>query len=160
MSDELEEQPIAAPQEPDWKAATLRAQADYANLQKDLAAQRIQMMTLATAHAVEKFLPVYDYFKRAMAHVPAADEQSPAVQNWMTGTGHIAQLFKSTLAQLGVTEMETVGKPFDPSWMEAIKEEPAEGVAPGTVLTEVAGGYEMSGKIIKPAQVIVAAETK
>lgn len=163
MSDELENKneevvtpaPAAAPT--DWQAAAARAQADYANLQKEVSADRARMGAFATAQAVQNFLPVYDYFKRAMAHVPA-EEFSPALKQWMTGTMHIAQLFKTTLMGLGVTEMETVGAQFDPARMEAVKEEYQEGAAPGTVLTEVEGGYMYGEKIIKPARVIVVAE--
>jgi molecular chaperone GrpE len=163
MSDELQNQneevvvQAATPAETDWHAVSQRAQADYVNLQKEVAADRMRMGAFATAQAVQNFLPVYDYFKRAMAHVPT-EEQSPAWKQWMVGTMHIANLFKTTLTQLGVTEMETVGAPFDPAKMEAVKEEYKEGVAAGTVIAEVEGGYEMNQKIIKAARVIIAAE--
>lgn len=147
----------------DWEARATeylagwqRAQADYANLQRETAAQRAEMGAFATARAVTAFLPVYDYFKRALAHTPPQSDASPAVQQWVTGVTHIRDLFKSTLAQLGVTEMETIGTPFDPATMEAVKEEEREGAASHTVIEEVEGGYKLNEKIIKTPKVIIA----
>lgn len=135
-----------------WK----RAQADYANLQREVTAQRIEMGKHATAEVVLSFLPVYDYFKRALAHVPPESEQSASVKNWFAGTQHIVGMFKMTLSQFGVEEIEVRGKPFDPHTMDAVKEDVREGVEAGTVIEEVEGGYKMGEKILKAAKVIVA----
>jgi len=135
-----------------WK----RAQADYTNLQKEVAVQRAEMGKHATAEVVLGFLPVYDYFKRALAHQPPESEQSASVKNWFIGTQHIAGMFKMTLSQFGVDELEVKGKQFDPHSMDAINEEVREGIAPGTVIEEIEGGYKMGNKILKPAKVIVA----
>ena len=142
----------------EYLAGWQRAQADYANLQREVTAQRIEMGKHATAEVVLSFLPVYDYFKRALAHTPPDAEQSPAIKNWFAGTAHIAQMFKMTLAQFGVEEIEVVGKPFDPHTMDAVKEEAREGIAAGTVAEEIEGGYKMGDKILKPAKVVVAGD--
>lgn len=140
----------------EYLAGWQRAQADYANLQRETAAQRAEMGAFATARVVTAFLPVYDYFKRALAHTPPLSDASPVVQQWATGITHIRDLFKNTLAQLGVTEMETIGTPFDPATMEAVKEEEREGAASHTVIEEVEGGYKLNEKIIKTPKVIIA----
>lgn len=136
-----------------WK----RAQADYTNLQKEMTAQRAEMGKHATAEVVLNFLPVYDYYKRALAHLPPEEEQSPSVKNWFTGTKHIAGMFKMTLSQFGVEELDVVGKQFDPHSMDAIKEEVRIGADAGIVLEEVESGYRMGEKILKAAKVVVAA---
>lgn len=135
-----------------WK----RAQADYANLQREMAEERSQMGAFATARAVSEFLPVYDYYKRALAHAPSLNGVSPAVVQWATGISHIRDLFKNTLVQLGVSEMETIGKLFDPATMEAVKEEARDGAQPHTIIEELEGGYMMNDKVIKAAKVVVA----
>lgn len=135
-----------------WK----RAQADYTNLQKEVAVQRAEMGKHATAEVVLGFLPVYDYFKRALAHQPPESEQSASVKNWFVGTGHIAGMFKMTLSQFGVDEIDVKGKQFDPHTMDAVSEEAREGVQAGTVIEEIEGGYKMGDKILKAAKVIVS----
>ncbi len=155
-TDEVVEE--AADKAAEYLAGWRRAQADYANLQRETVEARSQMGKLATAEAVRAFLPVYDYFKRAMQHTPPEAEQSASVKNWFTGTQHIGTMFKMTLLQLGVEEIETVGKPFDPMTMESVKEEYKEGVASGTVISETDGGYKLGNKVITAARVIVAAD--
>lgn len=137
-----------------WK----RAQADYANLQREVTVQRSEMGKHATTEVVLSFLPVYDYFKRALAHVPPETDQSPSVKNWFTGTQHIAGMFKMTLAQFGVDEIDVRGKQFDPHTMDAVKEEARDGAEAGIVLEEIEGGYKMGDKVLKAAKVIVASE--
>lgn len=142
----------------EYLAGWRRAQADYVNLQREVTAQRIEMGKHATVEVVLSFLPVYDYFKRALQHVPPEAEQSPTVKNWFAGTQHIAGMFKMTLSQFGVEELDVRGKPFDPHMMDAVKEEVREGAEVGTVIDEVEGGYRMGEKILKAAKVVVAAE--
>ncbi len=133
-----------------------RAQADYTNLQRETTTARVEMGKHAVAEVVLSFLPVYDYFKRALAHTPPDAEQSVAVKNWFAGAQHISAMFKMTLAQFGVEQIDVVGKPFDPHVMEAVKEEAREGAATGTVAEEIESGYKMGDKILKPAKVITA----
>ena len=137
-----------------------RAQADYANLQRETAMQRTEMASHAIGESVRGFLPVYDYFKRAMRQVPPEVDATPTVKQWHMGVAQIESLFRMTLKQFGLEEIETVGKPFDPKCMEAVKEEPREGVVGGIVLSETDGGYMLGTKIIKAARVVVSAEIK
>lgn len=134
-----------------WK----RAQADYANLQREVGREREAMGKFAAAEAVGQFLPIYDYFKHALRQQPSESEQSAAVKNWFQGASHIATLFKQTLKQFGVEEIETIGQVFDPKVMEAVKEIETADSPPGTVVEEIEGGYRQGERIIKPAKVIV-----
>ncbi len=165
MTDEVEAQQVT---EENWEARAAeylagwrRAQADYANLQRETAVQRTEMASHAIGESVRGFLPVFDYFKRAMQHIPTAEiEAVPGIKQWCAGVTQIENLFRMTLKQFGVEELETIGKKFDPATMEAVKEEVQEGAAPGSVLSETEGGYIMGEKILKPARVIVAADHK
>ncbi len=161
MPDEIEDTQSQSKAD-EYLAGWKRAQADYLNLQKEVAVQRAEMGKHALAEVSLSFLPVYDYFKRAMANLPPDAEQSASVKNWFTGTQHIANMFKMTLSQLGIEELQTVGAVFDPMSMEAVKEvdASADGANAGTVVEEVEGGYKMGEKILKPARVIVAADHK
>lgn len=157
MSDETNIESVDAQQKADeYLAGWKRAQADYSNLQREMNTLRAEMGKHALAEVVLSFLPVYDYFKRALAHKPPEEEQSPSVKNWFVGTQHIAGMFKTTLSQFNIEEIETRGKPFDPHSMDAVKEEAREGVEAGMVIEEVEGGYKMGDKILKASKVIVA----
>lgn len=150
-----------------WK----RALADYANREKEIAREKQMMAAYATEDAIHSFLPVLDNLKSAMAHLPAGQAGVPAEQRdaeWAKGVGFIVRQFEGVLNGYGVRAFETVGKPFDPTRHEAVGEEgdPAEptgevvgtvgaGVPPGTVAREVQSGYELDGRVIRPAKVIL-----
>lgn len=139
----------------EYKDQWLRAVADYHNLQKEMSSQRAEWARMSEVQVIEEFLPVYDNFKKAFAHKPASDDKQ--WQNWATGIGFIMQQFSTVLKAHDIEEMKTVGEVFDPTKHDTVGEEAAEGKAPGTIIREVDGGYNLKGKVIKVAKVIVAA---
>ena len=60
------------------------------------------------------------------------------------------------LGQMDVLPMDSLGKPFDPAYHEAVMEQPTDQAAPGTILQEVHCGYLFKGDMLRPARVIVA----
>ncbi len=131
-----------------WK----RAMADYANREKELGREKTEIAEYAVADAAGDFLPVLDNLKQAMAHVPEDQREL----GWVKGISFIVRQFEETLKAHGVTPFASLGTPFDPGRHEAVGEE--EGAAPGTVTREVAAGYEMRGKVLRPAKVVVGKE--
>lgn len=136
----------------EMEAAWKRALADYANLQREVARERVEMGQYALLRAVERFLPVFDNFNVAVSHMPTTEDK--AVLNWAVGVGFIQKQVADALADLGLKPLKSVGEAFDATKHEAVGEE--EGGERGTVLKEVQPGYEMNGKVVRPAKVIVA----
>lgn len=131
----------------------LRALADYQNLKKDVARERAEMGQYATLRVVERFLPVFDNFNTAMSHMPKSDDKT--VVNWAVGVGFIQKQLEEALRDLGLTMIKTIGETFDATKYEAVGEEESDKPA-GTILKEVQAGYEINGKTVRPAKVIVA----
>jgi len=131
-----------------WK----RALADYANLQKDVARERMEMGQYATLRVVERFLPVFDNFHVAVSHMPKTEDKT--VLNWALGVGFIQKQIDDAMKDLGLTAIETEGKTFDAARHEAVGEEDG-GKPPGSILKEVQKGYEINGKVVRPSKVIV-----
>lgn len=144
--------------EANWK----RALADYQNLQKEVARERVEMGAYAMLRAVERFLPIFDNFNVAMSHMPKSDDK--AVVNWAVGIGFIQKQIEDALRDLGLIKIATVGEKFDASRHEAVGEvegtvsdgEQGLSPTPGTILREVQAGYEINGKTVRPAKVIVS----
>ncbi len=134
-------------------AQSLRALADYQNLQRETAKERETMAHYATLRVVERFLPVFDNFNTAMGHMPKSDDK--AVVNWAVGVGFIQKQLEETLRSIGLTPIQTSGQKFDPAKHEAVGEEESE-KEHGTILKEVQPGYEILGKTVRPSKVIVA----
>jgi molecular chaperone GrpE len=141
-----------------WK----RALADYQNLQKEVARERAEMGQYAVLRVVERFLPVVDNFATAMAHKPSGvNGQASSVDQWAMGVGFIQKQLDEAMKDLGLTPIKTLGEKFDATKHEAVGEEtqgsdPERGqtLVPGTILREVQAGYEVLGKVVRPAKVI------
>lgn len=135
--------------EANWK----RALADYQNLLKETAKERESMAQYATLRVVERFLPVFDNFNTALAHMPKTDDKT--VLNWALGVGFIKKQLEETLASIGLQLIRTEGLPFDAGKHEAVGEEESD-KPHGTILKEVQAGYEINGKVVRPSKVIIA----
>lgn len=137
----------------EFKDKWLRAQADYKNLQKEIADRRGEWAAMSEAQILEDFLPVYDNFCKAFAHEIKNGEKD--FENWKKGIEYIMQQFWTVMKNHGIEKIETVGKMFDPNIHEAVGEEKEEGKKEHEIIREVDGGYTMNGKVIKVAKVIV-----
>jgi len=64
--------------------------------------------------------------------------------------------FESLLKKEGLTPIETMGGPFDPSTMTAVAAEPDNSRPDQTILEEIAPGYRLRGELLRAAQVKVS----
>lgn len=132
---------------------SLRALADYQNLQRETAKERETMAQYATLRVVERFLPVFDNFNTAMSHMPKSDDK--AVVNWAVGVGFIQKQLEDVLMNVGLMPIKTEGQKFDATKHEAVGEEDSD-KEHGSILKEVQVGYEIAGKTVRPSKVIIA----
>ncbi|KXK12055.1 MAG: Protein GrpE [Microgenomates bacterium OLB23] len=126
----------------EYKNKYLRALADYQNLEKRFFNEKKESEKHITRRVVERFLSVMDDIERAQAF--HEDE----------GLTMIAKQFENALKDLGVSEIELVGKEFDPLYAEAI--EMVEGDHDNLVMSVARKGYMMGDSILRPAQVRVS----
>jgi molecular chaperone GrpE len=131
----------------------LRAVAELDNVRKR--AQRD--IEAANRYGLEKFaaelLPVRDSLELA---VQSADQAEVDTRSLKLGQQATLQLLVKALERLGVTPIDPVGEPFDPSRHEAMLAQESATAEPGSVLQVVQPGYELNGRVIRPARVIVA----
>ena len=74
------------------------------------------------------------------------------------GTEATLKLLSRTFEKFGVTEIDPLGSAFDPEWHEAMAMQESAEQPPGTVLSVVQKGYQLNGRLLRPARVIVARE--
>jgi len=55
-----------------------------------------------------------------------------------------------------IRQIDPVGQPFDPNQHEAMMMQESSSVPPNSVLQVVQSGYELNGRLLRPARVIVA----
>jgi molecular chaperone GrpE len=129
----------------------LRAVAELENVRKR--AQRD--IEAANRYGLEKFvaelLPVKDSLELAVQNAARAD-----VTSLRDGQQATLQLLSRALEKLGVTVIDPQGEPFDPGRHEAMMTQESATAEPNSVLQVVQPGYELNGRLLRPARVIVA----
>ncbi len=120
-----------------------RALADYQNLLKRTADEKQEFAKYANEQLLHDILPVYDNLKISLLHI---DEQAQC-NGWAAGIKYVVKQFKDALNGLGIEEIETVGKKFDPHTMEAVEGKGEK------VKKELKAGYKLNGKVIIAAKV-------
>ena len=117
----------------------------------------------ARAYAIQKFardlLGVADNLSRAMTHVPA-DGGDPAVKNFVLGVEMTEKELQAVFERNGLKRVSPGrGERFDPHQHQAMAEAPGTDVAPGGIVEVMQVGYELLGRLLRPAMVIVAARS-
>ncbi|MFH1258657.1 MAG: nucleotide exchange factor GrpE [Elusimicrobiota bacterium] len=87
-------------------------------------------------------------------------QEKHSVEIVKTGLEMIAQELSSVVGSLGLKPISVVGEKFDPGCHEALEQEEKEGSAAGEILRELRRGYSLNGRVIRPAQVVVAKDKK
>jgi molecular chaperone GrpE len=140
-TDELEE----------TKSRLLRALADFDNYKKRMALEREQFVQYANEAIITDLLPILDGFTRALD----AAEKANAGEDLIKGIALIKRQCEDVLKKHGVTEIEALGKPYDPNVHEAILQKEHAGPE-GIVIEEMQKGYTLHGRVIRPSMVIVS----
>ncbi len=114
------------------------------------------------AFAIQKFardlFAVADHLSAATTHAPR-DFDDQVVKNFVVGVEMTQKELQSAFERNGLKRIEPEkGGKFDPHQHQAMMEAPGEGVAPGAVIRTLQAGYELHGRIVRPAMVVVAAK--
>ena len=129
-----------------------RLQADFDNYRKRTLREQTARATAASQALVAKLLPVRDNFELAVS----AAEQSRDFDRMLKGVEMVFGELREVLQGEGLVKIEAEGKPFDPERHEAVIAVDDESAEPGTVVDIVRTGYELRGKVLRPAMVKVA----
>jgi molecular chaperone GrpE len=129
-----------------------RLQADFDNYRKRTLREQTARSASASQALVARLLPVLDNFELAVS----AAEQSRDFDRMLKGVEMVLGALREVLEGEGLVKIEAEGKPFDPERHEAVIAVDQEGSEPGMVVDIVRAGYELGGKVLRPAMVKVA----
>ena len=130
----------------------LRALAEIENDRKRLDREKKEYIRFATEGLVNELLPVLDNFDRALKAAPASSGDG----SYRQGVEMIYRQLRTVLEKQGLEEIKAEGRPFDPSFHEAVQEEETDEYPEGTVLEELQKGYLFQGRLLRPTVVKVS----
>ena len=137
----------------DQKDSVIRAKAEVDNIRRR-AAQDVEK---ARKFALEKFagemLVSVDNLERALQNIDKEDESNKGV---IEGVELTLQGLITSLEKFGVKAVDPQDQPFNPELHQAMSMQEVPGVAPNTVIAVMQKGYELNGRLIRPAMVMVS----
>ncbi|WP_295716374.1 nucleotide exchange factor GrpE [Mucilaginibacter sp.] len=132
----------------------LRLYAEFDNFRRRTQKERAEARETEGKDLIIALLPVLDDFERAQRAMEKATEVAPVKE----GVTLIQNKLKNILTQKGLTEMVSIGTPFDADLQEAITNIPAPtDDLKGKVIDEMEKGYYLKDRVIRFAKVIVGA---
>ncbi len=128
-----------------------RSRAELDNYRRRATQEKLQAASRGKADLLEALLPILGNMRLALQH---ADQDANAVRQ---GVQMIWQQFEGFMRDQRVEPIATIGEPFDPARHEALSTVPAtDDHPPDTIVSEIKAGYLFEGRLLSPAQVIVA----
>ena len=128
-------------------------QAEFENSRKRAAREQQEFKDYAAAEAIKGLLPALDSFERAL-------QTSTEKSDLRSGVELIYRQLLDALQKLGLRPVPAKGEPFDPRWHEAIEMVDTKEVEDHHVLDELQRGYKLKDRLLRPAMVRVARNTK
>ncbi len=131
----------------------LRLSAEMQNMNKRFEQEKMNIYKYDGEALVKKLLPIIDNFERAINMDD--DNLTDEVSKFLSGFKMIYSTLISELKNMGVSEIDALGKPFDPTCMEAIMTGNVMEEEQGVVLDVLQKGYMYNDKVVRVAMVKV-----
>lgn len=131
----------------------LRAEAEIQNMTNRFKKERAQILKYDGQDLAKSVLPVLDNLKRALA-IEVTDENGKQLKK---GIQMVHDHLTAALTDHGITVIEALNKPFDPTLHQAVQTVPVEeGQKADTVVKVLQDGYQLKDRVLRPAMVVVA----
>ena len=151
VPEQLTESQAQAAKANEYKDNWLRAAADLENFKKRAARERIEATHFCQRRPAPKAFclstPIILRWRRPLPQ----DAQGDKLVSLQTGIAMIQQQLKTALAEAGLEEMDAHGKPFDPTFHEAVSQQETDSVPEGQVLQQIRKGYKLRDRLLRPA---------
>lgn len=144
---ELEEQLAVAQDQ------ALRAAADVQNARRRAEQEIEKAHKFGLERFASELLPLLDSLERGME---LSDANDPAIKPMREGMELTLKMFADTLARFQIVAVDPHGEPFNPDLHQAMAMEERDNVEPDTVIRVFQKGYALSGRLLRPAMVVVS----
>ena len=135
------------------KDMALRIRAESDNVRRRSEQEIDKARKYALNKFAEELLPVIDNLERA---IDMADKNDEATKAMMEGVELTLMTMTSTVAKFGLTVIDPLGETFNPEFHQAMAIQESTEFAPNSVMAVMQKGYELNGRVIRPAMVMVS----
>lgn len=146
--------PSAGVQLAEAEQRVLRAQAELENFRKRMRREMDEERRYANLPFVADLLPVVDNLERAIQSAEVANQHGPLLD----GVRIVVTQLAAVLEKYHCQRIAAEGQPFDPNLHQAIAQIPSDQHAAGHVTQVAVAGYRLHDRVVRPAQVLVAAD--
>lgn len=137
----------------DQQESVLRARADMENARRRAEAEVEKARKFALERFAGELLPVIDNLERAIL---AGDGENEAVKPLLEGVDMTLKSFVSTIEKFGLTPLDPQGEAFNPELHQAMSMQESADHEPNTVMAVMQKGYQINGRLLRPAMVMVS----
>lgn len=130
----------------------LRATAELENIRRRTSRDIENAHKYALERFVNELLPVIDSMELGINASQSAED----IESLREGMDLTLKKLFDCLEKFGVKAIDPAGEKFDPDWHEAVSMQELEGSDSGQVVTVMQKGYELNGRLVRPAMVVVA----
>ncbi len=132
----------------------LRVTAEFENYKKRSAREIEEYRKYANQSLLKEMLSAVDHIELAIQSAESAPETNTSLLDGLRLT--LKELLR-IFDKFNVSPVESVGKPFNPEFHEAIMCEESPDIPENTVIREMQKGYLIGSRLLRPALVVVAA---
>lgn len=133
--------------------SVLRARADVENMRRRTEQEIDKARKFALSKFAEELLPVIDNMERA---IEMADKNEAAVQAMIEGVELTLKTMMDTVEKFGLKQINPEGEAFNPELHQAMSIQESAEHEPNTVMLVMQKGYELNGRVVRPAMVMVS----
>ena len=135
------------------KDMALRIRAESDNVRRRSEQEIDKARKYALNKFAEELLPVIDNLERA---IDMADKNNDATKAMMEGVELTLMTMTSTVGKFGLKVIDPQGEAFNPEFHQAMAMQESADFAPNSVMAVMQKGYELNGRVIRPAMVMVS----
>jgi molecular chaperone GrpE len=146
----------------EYKDKLLRKVAEFENYRKRLESDFSNAVKYANEKLLLQMLPVIDDLERSLEAgrkvIDSGRVERRDYESFYQGVKMIYSKLMKVLESHGVKPFDSIGKPFDVYYHDALMRVPRDDVPPDTVIDEVERGYMFYDKVLRHAKVIVSSQ--
>jgi len=135
-----------------WKETALRSEAESQNIRRRAEKDVQNAHKFGVEKLIKEMLPVIDNLDRALE---SADTENESLKPMTEGVELTLKSFVAALEKFDVKQIDPVGEPFDPQLHQAMTMIEQPDAEPNSVIAVMQKGYEMHGRLVRPAMVVV-----